>query len=238
MAQLTIQFLGICTHFNNKTDLGFPLPVPHRVVFTQTDAATISVGTDSYTFQLHPELQLPDNVTIPLTGQRMFIAGTTKLQPPDLASGCIPHLKTIWPGMELSLAAVLDGASPAAAYFDIFGGDVSGFNHTSSAAGLLTLDLDSPAMLVIESFDGLTRKEIPIDLPQTILIENHPIPGVDISDTPGQEAELQLNFLVATQFPPPPLASMDQQLLNIVECLKNQPKEKDAGPGCSNSQYP
>lgn len=236
MAQLTIQFLGICTHFNNKTDLGFPLPVPHRVVFTQTDAATIRVGADTFTFQLHPELQLPNNITIPLTGQRMFIAGTTKLQPPDLASGCIPHLKIIWPGMELNLAAVLDGASPAAAYFDIFGGDVSGFDHTSSAAGLLTLDLDTPAVLVIESFDGLTRTEIPIDLPQTIVIENHPTPAVDISDTSGQEAELQLNFLVAKPFPPPPFANMDQQLLNIVECL--QPKERDAGPGCSNSQYP
>jgi len=256
MAQLWIEFVGICTHFNRNALQGTPLqgrlPVPHRVVFPQTAAVPITVLQPSgqpqtFTFALQqPTLQLPDSTNIPLTGQRMFIDTDVSLPPPDFTSTCIPNLTTIWPEMLPNLPAVLESAPPAIAYFDILTGVISSFNHTSSAASRLVLDVPGPgpAMLVIENFDGSPSRVIPIDLnataPSTITIENHPFPSIDVNDNLGQGAELQLNFLVAQpqQFPPPVLPDIDQAIQAIITCIQARLLTADAGPGCSNSQYP
>ena len=240
MATLTINFVGTCTHFDKNTDLGFDLPVPYRVVFPRTDTTTITTegldGPVSFTFALQPQLRLPDQ-TIGLNGVRMYIDGDMTLEP-GRGPSCIPHLRAIWPDMELNRPMVLDGSSPAAAYFDVFGGTINGFNERESAAASLTIEVSSPtAVLVMQGFDETFAREIPITLPQTITIESHPLstPEVEPGDLPGQAAEIQLNFLVAAQMPPPLLPGVDEKIRQIVDCLS---LPGDAGPGCSNSQYP
>ncbi len=238
MATLTVKFAGICIHFDSTRNPGLGLPVPYRVVVPRTDGV-LQVG--GFGLRLDPVLQLPDGRNIGLNGVRMFI-DSTLTSSPLVNLTCPPSLTQIWPEMVLNTDVVLNLAPPAAAHFDIAGGNFTHFNQDQSAGAKWEVELESStAVLKMESSGSVTS--IFIGLPNEITINNYSVlvPSVPPPAPIGSiEAELALNFLVAMELPPFPgiASSLNVAIGNIIDCVHALPRFEAGGPGCSNSQFP
>ena len=234
MPILTVQFVGTCIHFDRTKNSDLGLPVPYRIVIPRTNGP-LQVGDCS--LSLTPALQLPDGSQISLNGVRMFIedSGTSA---PVVSLPCRPHLKKIWSEMVLNRDVVLNGAPPAAAYFDISSGNIDPFRLELSAGAQLTLDLPSPAALMMESFGTVSR--IDITLPSTIVINNYSVLLTNPAPADSASHELALSFLVANELPPPERATnLSNAIGVIIDCLgPTFDYFEVGGPGCSNSQFP
>jgi hypothetical protein len=238
--QVVIKFLGLCIHVH-KSD--FPqLPARHRVIFLSNDAEHIQEHAIE---PHHPELTFlgtPPAIDLPclesrgdgvfrLHGVRMRI--TNGLEPLALNETFdhVPHLTLPLGGVLPSpkLDVILNGAAPAAAYFDVDHGAFFACQATPRGALGTTL--------VIDTGDELPKLELSCF--GTQIIELGPKPRLYVTNVAanGQDddSDYLLNYRILESIPPdPPPPSPNLEGLGM--CAPDL--DLDFGPPCSNSNYP
>jgi hypothetical protein len=246
VSNLTINFLGIAVHMTQMSPYRVIIPAGPVPNSPYGVAPSISIPNATALGCLPPSFPAG---TFWLTGVTFTVgSGGTPLQN-DLT--CIPHLSELPPSVRLDEEVVRNRKPPAAAYFDLLGGQVL-LNEKSaqsgSAYGALTVDLGDVAELQMTCWNDGSTHRILVPLPATINVSNIPAPAPLQLDA----REYLANFLVAE-----PLSPLDADLrvleidiaLDIMSiCLAGQtprsktvgaaPMETDTFPSCSNSQWP
>lgn len=239
MGNLTVYFVGVCTHLREFTSR----ETEHRVVLINArEGKEINgrkiVRHDATLRYLDPQ-GTPQHE--PLNGVRITIKNpsTTGLVYDKSFFTCIPRLTAYAPNvMSLSLD-VAKGHDPnlAAAYFDVTAGRfIAGADSNDASVAVLNIPTDGDPILSIEHFPthpaGAITKEIPLPPNAHIQLENVG-PGRAQGDGPH---DFLLNLLVAQVIPPDatwPTTRADCKLDVAVPFPSNT-----VDPGCSNSNYP
>jgi hypothetical protein len=259
MGKIEIYFVGVCTFFEDYSEyaaLSEQLPV-HRMVLVNGDRSSIVIhggppipinphlahlAIDSPIVAVSGTLppKLPGTEIFNLNGTSAFslsVANASSTQWTNNA-GCLPHLQAAV-STDLgppSLAVIRDGQ--AACYADFTVGTIDGFQipaGSDSAMGisLVTLETAGNPVLSIAGPDGSGTIELEglPGGPAIVIISNKPA-------TQGHDAEddFILNFLTVAD-PPSPSSIRSP---GKVDCPVN-PRRLifgDAGPGCSNTNYP
>jgi hypothetical protein len=246
VSNLTISFLGIAVHMTQMS--------PYRVIIPAGPVPNSAYG-------LAPSIFIPNATTLGclppsfpagtfwLTGATFTVGrGGTPLQN-DLT--CIPHLSEFPPSARLDEEVVRNRKPPAAAYFDLLGGEVflnATIAQSGSAYALLTVDLGEVAELQMTCWSDGSTHTISIPLPATVNVANIPQPAPLELDP----REYLASFLVTEPLSPLDadlrVPEIDIALGIMLICLAGQsPRSKTVGPGpletdtfpsCSNSQWP
>lgn len=242
MAKLTVEFQGICTHFNRLKNSFLDLPHAHRVVLTHWPGGITWNGTKIPEHQPKVYIELQD-------GQRQALdLGPSTLRLPEIASAppltwqaaCSPSLPGVWPAMQLRPEVVVDHAKPAALYVDLDQGTLVSFAAAKSAAVRVEYEIEGPqAELIIEPWDG-DQTSVWLPLPSTLRVTNVGVEGESVED-----CDFILHYALVDGFPDSVPA--DQALLDSLQrtydaiptCLSSGfVIPPDLGPGCSNSHFP
>ncbi|MEA2491625.1 MAG: hypothetical protein QOH21_3417, partial [Acidobacteriota bacterium] len=107
MGTLKLTFNGICTHMTTLNP--FRVVVPSHQEGRYTLAPALVIG----------------EIVIPLTGQTVFIGRPRAESVTTVGLECTPHLSFVAESMILSERVAFERQAPAAAYFDIFEGNVT-----------------------------------------------------------------------------------------------------------------
>jgi hypothetical protein len=248
MNTLTVEFHGICVHFNRDENPSLDLPTPHRILLPFVkDGFT----WDGKTILVHqPQVSVQSNTVVsPFAPMFMTLTLSALTDHSEVTTtfNCPPRLKTIFPEMELRPEVVTEGAAPATTYFDIREGTLSGIEIEGSAGTRLTIETELSAVVLTKTLWHHESEHHPsghhhpsvdpvtIELPALITVSNFAKdPDSDF------EADFILSFTVGSPFPPPVtkplLDGLEHALGDVTICLKAA--NQDIGPGCSNSQFP
>ncbi len=264
MPSVNVSFLGVCTIFQNLPELvppGTSVP-PHRVVLVKNTTRIRGIDPHIAKLQLVADDIAIDGPGLPpagedniflLQGVTLTIANPVPGGPPFQPSlGCLPSLQShLQPPEQLGPPAPLvtipdpDGA---AAWFDVITGGNSWIAYLLKpdppcpmipSISILGVDTVNAPQLLVTPWDGsppttftLTRTGTPPD-----------INVMNFADGKGvveDNRDFLLNYLTAATFPPIP--SVQIPLQNV--CTQESPGKYrfprcgDAGPGCSNTQFP
>jgi hypothetical protein len=237
--QVVIKFLGLCVHVH-KSD--FPqLPAAHRVILLSNPAEHIQGHAIE---PHHPELTFlgtPPVINLPclesrgdgvfrLQGVRMRITNGVEPLALNETFDRVPHLiplEGVLPPAKLDV--ILNGAAPAAAYFDV--------DHGAFFACIATLHGALGTTLVIDTGDEVPKLELSCF--GTQIIELGPEPRLHVTNVAanGQDddSDYLLNYRILESIPldpPPPNPDLD----GLAICAPDL--GLDFGPPCSNSNYP
>jgi hypothetical protein len=229
MGQITVEFKGICTHFQ-QTDHP-TLPVKHRVVVLRADILNMPPIRDKVIPPHFASLSFSSSsslAVLPLTGCTLSFAnaaGDLRLENFELMpSLTILSDDTLGPASE----PVLFGKNPlvTACWFDFDHGQIKAVvSPNFEVATQVTVETDGDPLLTYRPFPTVIYPPpsdilIQPDPGGTVLVQNTAMPHDEIDS----EFHFYLNYLTATQLPP-------------VMKLPNGPPGT-GGPGCSNSNYP
>jgi hypothetical protein len=260
MGKIEIYFVGVCTFFEDYSEMaGSPgQPPVHRMVLVDGDRSSVVIhgeppipitphlahlAIDSPIVAVRGTLppKVPGTEVYNLNGTSAFslsVANASSTQWTNNA-GCLPHLQDAvsTPLGPPSLPVIRDGQ--AACYADFTVGTIDGFQiptGSNSAMGIsrVTLETEGNPVLSIAGPDdvsGTLELECLPGGPALVFISNQP-------EHQGRDAEddFILNFLTVAEPPSPSsIRSPDK-----VECPASPRRLVfgDAGPGCSNTNYP
>lgn len=247
MANVTVQFMGICTHFSKGANP--QLDVNHRVVLVNASGrnivndilipphiASMTVWTidheEAQTFTLQGVRLRIDTVTDGMDLTQQFIDIT-----PNLTGLMTPIVDLGSPSPQ-----VFDGSWPAiAAIFNTDQGALSAFVDPDGAVAT-QLDMDATEVieppipihirLHVEPLPGAANPVVPpvssplrLRVPATISISNRD-PN-EIIETPHTGSHFLLHYILAATFPPAPQIPVSRAL-----------PDQTFGSGCSDSNYP
>ncbi|HEY6222853.1 MAG TPA: hypothetical protein VIW26_03665 [Gemmatimonadales bacterium] len=237
MPTLTIEFHGICVHFDQDQNPDLRLPQAHRVVLTHVPEAI--VWNDEIIPIHQPKVIIASGdviETIIPDGVTMSLGALAGAPPFSVAYECVPSLTTIDPAVQIDPGIVVGNEPPAVLYFDIDQGSLACQNIEGSAGMVLTIETtqDTFQLTTTDWQGGSETKTYPIA--QT---------SIHVTNL-GQDGESQrgfdliLSFAVTTEFPPPEnlKSSLERVLGEIESCLNEPDQHYDIGPGCSNSHFP
>lgn len=236
MGTLTVNFVGICTHFSQN------VPVPHRVVLVNATAAPTVMGVP---IPPHfPTISIASSGAFPLTGVSISVQNPAATPVGPLPSD-VANLTSLMSPIEtlavLSPQLVLDQISQfAACYFDIATGTFSTFNSNGNLAVRLVMDTvatpESPngdPLLLFTPFPNAPPLATGLTSPMllasgtTITVSNEAPPADETGPGSAPSSHFLLHYLTATQMPgAPQVPPMPSLIIDSV------------GGGCSNSNYP
>ncbi|MBV9495175.1 MAG: hypothetical protein JOZ54_13085 [Acidobacteria bacterium] len=248
---VTFRFEGICTYFNDFSRWTGQAETVNRMVVVNGKIDRIGdhdivphlarmrvVGLQNWDGPLIPNrLSLYD-----LNGSRAYhirVANPLPLQRWTNNAQCLPHLQASMPdGRAIGLpnmAVVKDG--DAACYVDFTHGRIDGYAVKAStldpkkmkAISIVTVETDGEPRLEIETPEG--RGTMLLKDGAIITISNAPL---DRLDEENDGKDFSLNFLTVTD---PPLDPVVPQSISCPP-YQNEKIHGDAGPGCSNTNYP
>jgi hypothetical protein len=239
MGNLTVYFVGICTHLREFTSR----ETEHRVVLINAREGKEINGRTIV--QHEATLRYLDLERTPrhepLNGVRITIKNpsTTDIAYDKSFFTCIPRLTTYAPNiMSLSLD-VAKGHDPnlVAAYFDITAGRlIAGADANDASVAVLNVPTDGNPILSIETFpghpNGQATKQILLPPDAHIQLENVG-PGLGHGEGPH---DFLLNLLVAQVIPPDATWPTTRADCKLDVALPFRGNTVD--PGCSNSNYP
>jgi hypothetical protein len=240
MGEITIHFVGICTHLVGVSGTN----AAHRVVLVQRGE---DWTVDRYTINPHdPELRLGSagqsiygNVVTQFQPQvTLTIEGATLDGPPTYSpsySCAIPTLGQFAGGpFTLNADVAFNQGAPASVYFDLHEGQNGIFDAVSLSGGAnavrLKMQIGEDAQLVLTPWDSGSP-------PLTVALADGAIVNLCNESNPAshQDADFLLHYLVTT-------INFDQAAFPTAQLLCAEPLEElddwDIGPGCSNSTYP
>lgn len=235
---LTIEFHGICVHFSRAANPSLNLPAAHRVVLPYlpdglhwnqqkilVHRPVLAVMTPGGPLEMDPM-----NATLSLSTLTDKMSLTSTFQ-------CQPNLLGILPGMTIDPAVVTGEAAPAAVYFDIDEGTMSGIEIRGSAGMRLAIETERSEVALKQKYWGGDSETVTmLPLPATIVLSN-------IAKDPESDlaADFIISFAVGKPFPPAPtpefILALEAALAVTMICLPPS-ASMDLGPGCSNSQFP
>lgn len=230
---LTVEFHGMCVHFNREGNPSLGLPAAHRVVLTYLPNG---LHWNGHKIQEHlPEVTVNDEPLAISLGATLSLGQLMDESRMSSTFRCPPSLLSVHPDMVLNVPVIVDEAPPAAIYFDINEGVLNGIDIGGSAGTKLTIETEAAeAVLNIDQWDG-TSFSLTIGLPATIVVSN-----MTKEKKFDDDADFIISFAVGKPFPPEPTEKFTGRLKTALEaamgCLKSD--SQDIGPGCSNSQFP
>jgi hypothetical protein len=247
MAQVTIDFVGICTHLVNVDGTG----VPHRVVLLAPKEWTVNGKTiPPHQPQLTWESGGVSHTEL-LNGVRLSIAHASgPIGPYDMWPS-IPNVNNFTTEgkdkLKPNADVAFNGTSEmAGVYFDLTSGvfqagyvPVQGKGSPNLPVGtsvVVTTTDDNPTLLFSDIKTGEVTRSVEVD-PDSIVLLRNDGNGVDGND------DFLLHFLVFTPVPadasyPATFASADLPQIPVVPLAVTSPAYFDLSAGCSNSTYP
>jgi hypothetical protein len=253
MGSLTTHFVGLCTHIQAPLITG----VPHRCVLVNgvipsnindhalaTHVATLSMQAGDI-ISSETTLRLPpaneSNIVVwQIDGASLKISNSLPIPPNGLNYmppyfGCIPSLTALTPGLgPLSSSMINDGDQlQASCYFDVDSGTFdAGATLANSAMAVLTSEVSGDSAIITATSFVWGTGTITIKSGAEIHVTNF---GV------GPNADSSFDFLLQYRvFHSLPSNAGVPNLLGgcvpITAAWGGYPD--DAGPGCSNSNYP
>jgi hypothetical protein len=232
MGEITITFMGICTHF---LDVETPTGLVHRVVLVNASGNNIVAGLlippHFATMQIVPP-QGP--VPASLAGVQVSFNVTGELLL-DSTYSIVPTLQTLMANIVAlgPASSLLLDESPwpaVAAYFDIPAGTFSGQNVTGAAQVTATIPTPEGSDVVemtITPFPGsdATPQTVKLVSGTSITVSNVGTPETE--EGPDTGRHFLLHYLLAENFPPAP--QVPPSIPGIAATV---------GAGCSDSNYP
>lgn len=229
MGEVTITFMGICTHFEG----GSPswLPVAHRVVLV--NASNLSQPLANQPIPPHyATLTTPDQV-VPMAGQTLTVqdaVGPLTLNMWDLVPN-LTELMQDFGGLGPPSMSVVIGQNPAlAGYCDFNSGAFVAMQSSPEGEVMtaVTVQTTSPDVtLVLTPFPTTLSAvapaptQITLPSPANVTVQN-----ISTDQEFNSEFHFYLNYLTAATFPADPQLPQQQLSTNV------------GGPGCSNTNYP
>jgi hypothetical protein len=228
MAQLTIDFHGICTHLGQAANPD--LPVPYRVVVPQSNGPnqwqTFNLGS------LTPTLTINDGP--PVTGPLILtIAGGSGGPPIDVVPSALPDLEeTVPSGITINPAPRAYAASPTggALYIDLqTSGTMTVIEESEgkTLAARFTTEIGPPITATLSQGNAVTTLTWSQDT--AVMVTNSPQNMVLEPEFYGQQVLLGL---LAVNPDVPPGSGFPAPIGSLP--MLWEPNQ----PGCSNSQWP
>jgi len=252
MGSLTTHFVGLCTHIQAPLVTG----VPHRCVLVNamipsvinsqalaTHMATLSMQASDIipsgtTLRLPPPNET-DTVVWQIDGATLQISNSLAIPPNGLNYtptyfGCIPSLTALTPGLGPLSSPMVNGGDPlqASCYFDVDNGTFdAGATPARSAMAILTSEVSGDSATITASSFVWGTGTITIKSGAEIHVTNFGV-GPN-SDSPF---DFLLQYRVFQSLP------LNAGVPSLGGCSPITPAwggyPADAGPGCSNSNYP
>jgi hypothetical protein len=259
MGVLRMYFAGICTYFNDYASLfgpneGAPL---RRMVLVNANTAEIQLGTQPpIPIQPHvARLELPEGAEVlgqppptagglyDLNAGSAYTITVANAQPTGWINnaGCLPHLAAAVPPNTLGLPSPSVVAwGQAACYADFQHGRIDGFalagNGGSIGVARVTVMTEGPPQLAIAS-TGSTAVQATVVCPEVAVVVLTNQPEGLIGD---DQTDFLINFLTVAD---PPSAIQPPGAVGCPSSTHDPDFPAgitmgDAGPGCSNTNYP
>jgi len=234
MGELTIYFVGICTHVENQIE-----GVPHRVVLVHEEKSVVinrhTIHSHMPGIQLRPRDVLAGSLPSSVLRQVLHVANARGDAPSydSLYRSAIPSLGELAGGrLKLDERVVTAKEHPATMYFDVKHGRFSACRVPHEASGaVLRIETEGDPQLILTPMDG-DREAVKIDLRSGAVVTIH-------NGAFGAQDHVDADFLLhykimeripsRARFPRKPMG----EGLPILPDL-----EVELGPGCSNSNYP
>ena len=233
MDEITVEFIGVCTHIQ-RTEYLAPIPVPHRVVMINSDALGTVARHNTRVEVCEGDLVLHrydlDGHAVSIDGA---LDGTLTYDQHYLCAVPLLLREGFAESMTLS-PHVIDSPDRAlmAGLLDLPNGSFTAKMRPDGAAvGIATVQIEGPRRISIRQF-GASEIVLELDVP----------PGADVvftnSANPGEDDEIDfaLNFLIAE--PVPDITRMNSHR----PCKQILPHTRHGwqsiGPGCSNTNFP
>ena len=252
MGEITVFFVGICTHMQWPEKFGADPGFSHRVVLVNgseprlindrpipSHRATLSIAADDLVIGRTPSNAGDDQILEwNLDGTTIDIANATGSLTYDASyECCIPHLKVLTPDLPPPSAQVVTDAQPleASCYFDVTAGVMrAGLVAGGAAVSVLTVTTTDELPIVrVRGFEGEASQKIPLRNGARIALSNVAAGHSDEDD------DFLLHYRTAESIPKN--AKVPRE---AARCCNALPQERiidpklNVGPGCSNSNFP
>jgi hypothetical protein len=252
MGEITVYFIGICTHMQWPEELGGRPRFLHRVVLVNGveprlinerpipgHHATLRIAADDLVVaRTHAQASEDEIITWKLSGTTIEIANATgKLSYDASYECCIPHLKALTPDLPPPSTSVVVDAQPheASCYFEVNAGLMrAGLVASGAAVAVLTVTTkDDFPILRLSGFSGGEPQDIVLRSGARIAVSNVAQTHYD------EDNDFLLHYKTAEYIP-----ANARVPIEAARCCTPLPQERvidpqmDVGPGCSNSNFP
>ena len=234
MGEITIYFVGICTHLQRVVE-----DVPHRVVLVHEEQ---DVTINGYKIRSHkPYFMLERGEVVsgelPREPRRVVLSiengtGDAPSYDDDYDCAVFSLSRLIDRNLPLNRAVAVERARPASVYFDVDHGDfTAGFISGGATAARLTAETAGNPAISIAPMDGGATSLVEVTSGSVLIIQN---------DAGALSAHHDADFLLHynltesipkdAKFPEKPPQCPGLEVFPI--------PVNELGPGCSNSNYP
>lgn len=252
MGEITVFFIGICTHMQWPEQFGAEPGFRHRVVLVNgseprlindkaipAHRATLSIAADDLVVaRAHAKADPDQIIEWNLGGATIEIANATGALTYDASyECCVPHLKVLTPDLPPPSTQVVTDALPleASCYFEVTSGVMgAGLVANGAAVSVLTVTTTDEFPIVrLRGFEGEAAQDVPLRNGARIALSNVAHGHYDEDD------DFLLHYKTAEYVPKNARVPGEP-----ARCCGALPQERiinpelNVGPGCSNSNFP